>query len=319
MKEYPTFSVCIAAYEGSFLKPAIDSVLSQEYESFEVIVGDDSGGSLRSLVESYGDYRVKYLLNPTNLGYAKNTWNLMANSTGKYTSLLQHDDVMERGFLECAARVLDDNQDVGVFLGGSIDIDVNGNVLGQRPTSMSEGIVPDPLGELLQPDTMVFLPSATVVRRAAVALHTNPWPDNAIADYFMYIELAQAGWKFYYSPKAQVGYRVHANQLSDKKLSHRSSIIDLWGRFSFPDHECERKRINLLAKAFSARAGAHARLKHGVEARRDLESARSLMPSTAGWKWRAIWVMTYLPGLVPPVISLWEKIRDPHTNRYKGF
>jgi glycosyltransferase involved in cell wall biosynthesis len=319
MEEHPKFSICIAAYEGTFLNDAIESALSQGCDSLEIIVGDDSGGALRNLVESYKDCKVKYLPNPANLGYARNTCNLIATSTGQYISLLQHDDVMERGFLERAAGVLDQDRSIGVLIGGSNDIDAKGTLIAQRPTSMSEGVIPDPLGELLSSDAMIFLPSATIVRRTAVELHMSPWPNNAVADYSMYIELAQAEWKFYYLPEAKIGYRIHADQLSSKRISHRSSIIDIWSSFHFQGAEHERKRIDLLAKAFCARAGGLARLKKGLEARQDLERARNLMPSAAGGKWKVIWVMTYLPWLVPAAISFWERLRDPHKNRYKGF
>ena len=55
------FSVTIPIYKATFLRECIESVLSQTYKDFEVIiVNDASPEDLTSIVKSFDDSRIKY-------------------------------------------------------------------------------------------------------------------------------------------------------------------------------------------------------------------------------------------------------------------
>lgn len=72
----PIVSVCIPTYRGSqFLAAAIDSVLNQTYQNFEIWILDDNSPDDTELIAlSYSDPRVKYIRNSHNLGPEGN-WN----------------------------------------------------------------------------------------------------------------------------------------------------------------------------------------------------------------------------------------------------
>jgi glycosyltransferase involved in cell wall biosynthesis len=68
MTNAPTVSVCIPAFaRPAFLRAAIESVLNQDFDDLELLVGDDSGGLESALVP---DPRIRYFRNPTRLGMA---------------------------------------------------------------------------------------------------------------------------------------------------------------------------------------------------------------------------------------------------------
>lgn len=63
------FSITIPAFKAKFLKECIDSVLSQTYKNFEVIiVNDASPEDLTSIVNQYDDPRIRYFINEKIVG-----------------------------------------------------------------------------------------------------------------------------------------------------------------------------------------------------------------------------------------------------------
>lgn len=66
----PKISVIIPAFNGSaFLPDAIQSVLKQTYQNFELIIVDDaSQDNTQEVVKQYADPRLKYVLQPVNQG-----------------------------------------------------------------------------------------------------------------------------------------------------------------------------------------------------------------------------------------------------------
>ena len=58
------YSFVLPAYKAHFLSQAVDSILSQTYTEFElIIVNDASPEDLDSIVESYSDSRIRYYKN----------------------------------------------------------------------------------------------------------------------------------------------------------------------------------------------------------------------------------------------------------------
>ncbi len=90
----PLISVILPVFNGSErLTAAVDSVLSQTYENFELIIIDDgSTDGTESIVGNMTDIRVKYI-HQTNKGPGPARNNGILNSSGRYIAFLDHDDV----------------------------------------------------------------------------------------------------------------------------------------------------------------------------------------------------------------------------------
>lgn len=132
----PLVSVCIPTYRGAaFLAAAIDSVLNQSYQEFEIwILDDNSPDDTQALVSRYSDPRLRYLRNAENLGPEGNWNRCLELAQGKYFKLLPHDDVLAADCLEAQVSVLEDDAagEIALVFGSREIIDPDGRVLMTR-------------------------------------------------------------------------------------------------------------------------------------------------------------------------------------------
>lgn len=138
----PKLSVCIPVYNGAeFIKETIDSVLSQSFKDFEIVVVDNqSTDTTISIVKSYSDPRIKLFVNDTNIGMIPNWNKAMEHATGKYIKILPADDFIYPGCLEKQVKILeaDTNEKIAMVGGRRNIIDDNGKILFNRGFSKSE-------------------------------------------------------------------------------------------------------------------------------------------------------------------------------------
>lgn len=92
----PFFSIGITTYKrNDLLKQCLDSILSQDFDDFEVIVGNDyQATEVNGDILGISDPRIKYVNYPDNLGEFNNLNELMNLATGRYFSWLADDDLM---------------------------------------------------------------------------------------------------------------------------------------------------------------------------------------------------------------------------------
>lgn len=91
----PLVSVVMPAYNcAAYIAEAIDSVLRQTYENWELLIVDDgSEDGTAEVVGRYTDPRIRYSRNPENSGAAVSRNNGIAAAGGEYIAFLDSDDV----------------------------------------------------------------------------------------------------------------------------------------------------------------------------------------------------------------------------------
>jgi glycosyltransferase involved in cell wall biosynthesis len=104
----PLVSVNIPCYRQLPLaKRAVQSILNQSLQDFEVTMLDDGGSDdYREWVASLGDRRVRYQRNPARLGAMLNMFSAISAGRGQYTIAFHEDDLMGRHYLEAATAIL---------------------------------------------------------------------------------------------------------------------------------------------------------------------------------------------------------------------
>ncbi len=106
----PKVSVIIPTYNRlSMVKEAIDSVLKQDFEDFELIVVDDAStdGTVEE-IKRYGG-RVRLLQHFENRGVSAARNKGILHARGKYIAFLDSDDLWVKGKLKIQVAFLDEN------------------------------------------------------------------------------------------------------------------------------------------------------------------------------------------------------------------
>src|SRR4028119_2048415 len=126
----PKVSVIVPAYNAmSYLPETLQSVLTQTFNSFEVlIINDGSSDEIVEWASEIKDSRVK-LISQENQGLsgARNTG--IRSSQGEYLAFLDADDIWESSKLEKQVECLDKNLDVGMVSSWISTIEPNGNLI----------------------------------------------------------------------------------------------------------------------------------------------------------------------------------------------
>ncbi|MEM5518040.1 glycosyltransferase family 2 protein [Henriciella sp. AS95] len=136
MNHTPTVSVVMPVYNtADYVEAAIDSVLAQTFEDFELLVIDDDGSDESiTLCRAYTDPRVR-IISQKNRGLAGARNTGIHHAEGDIIAFLDSDDLWAPEKLENHVRHLQDNPHVGVSYAASTMIDDEGRPLRivQRP------------------------------------------------------------------------------------------------------------------------------------------------------------------------------------------
>ena len=132
----PSVSVGLPVFNGGrYLRQAVDSVLSQTYTDFELIVSDNgSTDDTEDICREYAarDSRVRYYRSEKNRGAAWNFNRLVALARGRCFKWMAADDVLLPQLLAECAAVLDTEATVVLSYSRLADIDDRGRELRPR-------------------------------------------------------------------------------------------------------------------------------------------------------------------------------------------
>jgi len=132
----PQVSIGLPVYNGErFLREAIDSLLAQTLDDFELIISDNaSTDGTQEICETYStkDRRIRYYRSEANVGAGRNYNRVFELSSGTYFKWAAHDDVCAPEFLEKCVAVLERDPPVVLCYPMMIDIDEEGRNLGRR-------------------------------------------------------------------------------------------------------------------------------------------------------------------------------------------
>ena len=107
-------SVILPVYNAeNYLKDAIDSILNQTYQNFElIIVNDGSTDSSEEIINSYKSNKIKYIENKENLGLIKSLNFGLDKAKGKYIVRMDADDISLPSRLKVQYNYMEENPDV---------------------------------------------------------------------------------------------------------------------------------------------------------------------------------------------------------------
>ncbi|MCD8158180.1 MAG: glycosyltransferase family 2 protein [Clostridiales bacterium] len=111
LKSEPLISVCMPVYnpEIRWLKRAVDSVLNQTYENFELCIADDCSTDprVKKYLESLRDKRIKVIYRQKNGNISEATNTAIEAAEGEFIALLDNDDELAQNALAEIVKTLD--------------------------------------------------------------------------------------------------------------------------------------------------------------------------------------------------------------------
>lgn len=132
MHQRPLISVLMPVYnvDEKWLRAAIESVVDQVYPHWEFCIADDASPKphLRRVLEEYAakDERIKVAFRTENGHISAASNSALELTTGEYTVLLDHDDVLARHALFMVAAVFDADPDIDMMYSDEDLIDERG-------------------------------------------------------------------------------------------------------------------------------------------------------------------------------------------------
>jgi glycosyltransferase involved in cell wall biosynthesis len=112
----PLVTVAIPTYQRpQLLKRALDSLLEQDYENFEVLISDNGteGDTVENVVSEYKNrfLNLTFYKQKQNIGALKNFFFLLDRAKGDYFMWLADDDEISLGYISDLSEMLNQNPD----------------------------------------------------------------------------------------------------------------------------------------------------------------------------------------------------------------
>jgi len=224
-------SVIVPTYNrANLIGEAIDSVLSQTFGDFELIVVDNySTDNTESVVKSYLDKRIRYYKNH-NHGLVSVSRNFgIEKSGGEYIAFLDDDDLWLPQKLEKQLLLMDSHRELGLVYSDRHSIDSNGNLVGEtcfRSVKPFRGHV---FNELI---VVNFIPQLTVLVRRQVLDMVGAFnlKYKIAQDYDLWLRIA-VRYPIDFTEEPLAEYRIHGGSISgDHRLSiyENIQVVDYW-------------------------------------------------------------------------------------------
>jgi len=219
------FDIVIPTYNrASLIRRAIDSVLTQNFKSWQLYIIDNcSEDNTEHIVKNIRNEQITYLKNDTNIGMMRNWHKALHTGISEYVVFLGDDDELLPNFLSDANKVLNENKDVFLY---STAVLINNN--GKKYEWVPKGLENESKGRILinNPGDRFYLwmegnpisPASVVIKRSALKyiadcgfLFPYPWT----VDKYWWAQIALNGkWIYNLTPLAI--YYQHAASESNK-------------------------------------------------------------------------------------------------------
>jgi len=244
----PKVSVVIPAYnQADLLGETVQSVLTQTYPNFEVIVvNDGSPDHTNAVIAQINDPRLKYIVHEKNLGEptARNTG--INASTGEIIAHLDGDDLYHPEKLQTHVDFLEKHPDVDVTYNPRFELNHSATTIRElwRPpltVALSDLVLGYP-----------FAPSDVMVRRSCltqVGLFDATYVYSG-EELNMNCRLALANCQFASVDRA-LNYRRRYSGRTSSTLANRIKDLNRALNFVFTDPRCPKEVLTICDNAFT--------------------------------------------------------------------
>lgn len=308
----PLVSICLPTYNyAQFLPRAVESVLSQSFADFELLVYDDaSTDNTVEVMQPYlDDPRVKLVVQETNQGLFANFNQSFANARGEFIKYLCADDFLDARFLERLLPLMDDPE-VQIATCANWLIDGDDNLTGEQIAPFGAGgRVPavEAAAQLAEWHNVVGMPTNTIVRRETLAKVGGFDADYApAADIQLWLKLLAHG-DLAWTPEKLCFIRIHSTHSHAYGPDPTESPFLVWSQTDRIEHspatpaiaarglQREAERVYLYVAAHVLRG----RVTRAVE----------LLKLPRGYVRQPVSALTWLAGVPREIVSQISRLR----------
>ena len=223
-------SVLMPTYNaGRYVAEAIQSVLQQSFEDWELVIVDDgSTDDTREIIRSFSDTRIRLLCNGHDFIGSLNMG--LDAARGKYIARMDADDVMHPDRLKIQYAIMEEEPEITVC-GSWIRI-FGENKPGIVPTSF-KGKLTDIYGLLLKKSPLYH--PTVMMRSKFLRRHALRYERYCCAeDYKLWFEIAKKGGVFFVEDQPLMFYRssesqvnkVHTDEQKETYCRIRKELLD---------------------------------------------------------------------------------------------
>ena len=248
----PKVTVLMPVYNGEkYLREAIDSILSQTFTDFELLIIDD-GSSDKSfkIINSYQDLRIKIIQNPKNVGISASLNDGLSLAKGKYIARMDCDDISLSNRLQKQIDFLDEHPEV-VVVGCYMEmIDFEGNKLNQQyeyPLShediVNSMLILNPMGH-----PSVMFRHIEVVQIGGYR-SIKEWNGVSTEDYDLWLRVAARNYELANLSEFLMHYRNHPKSLTQIAFANNKLVDGFNNCFYLSGSAvfgCSSKELRLL-------------------------------------------------------------------------
>lgn len=223
-RHVPLVSVVLAVYNcSSYIKDAIDSVLSQTFLDFEFIIIDDgSNDGTEEILKTFTDDSRILLLSQKNVGLTASLRKGIEISRGKYIARQDADDISLPKRLDTQISFLEENSDFGL-VGTYVDIiDKIGRVVNSEALPVNDQEIKS---ELMKRNC--FFHGTTVFSKKAYLNVGGYQPDFIVAqDYDLWLRMVEK-YKVKNIPIVLYQYRKTETSISSKMKEEQRVFMQM--------------------------------------------------------------------------------------------
>jgi len=222
MDNKPLVSVIIPTFNAEpWIRETLDSVFSQTFPSYEVIVVDDcSQDETKSILASYGN-RIRFIENNTNQGVSISRNQGINASQGDYVALLDHDDLWHPKKLEKQMALFNIHHDLGLVYSDAFY--VGGIQSNRRSFQINPPHRGHAFTQLLRENFILCL-TAVIPRRVLDQIGQFHPDFHCGEDYDLFLRIAER-FSIDYVDEPLATYRVHSQNFSHRKDVYFSEWI----------------------------------------------------------------------------------------------
>ena len=213
----PVVTIAIPTFNRAhnFFPRTLASACGQSYPNIDIVVSDNASiDDTRAKVEAIKDFRIRYFLQPSNIGPSENENFCVRQARGDYVVVLPDDDLIDSDFVETCVRLAAGNPGAGLIRTGTRVIDGQDRVIREIPSRVDGAFFDDLVVAWINSNTSPYQCS-TMFRSGPlqmIGLHSRHHLFNDVVSHFK-IAAAHGSLNL---KEAKASFRLHTDSETDK-------------------------------------------------------------------------------------------------------